>query len=292
MGERFPDFYGEWIFEPGSVTDLWAWCLAVVLVVTWRIARRQFAIMKEQDKAGQRMETLAADQNRLIAKQERLLAENRETATRLEAITKRQGEIAETPHQIMQEQLAKVAKLRIRIDVAQRHHAPETIIAFEVFNEGNKTARGFHWELLVDDSVDDNVHCVSHIDGTTFPVVNGAVFEFDVYTKFEGYREEALFPQTGTQVGNIQINTSTVNDVPVALPLSKATVPGPQKPAVQTGCGVAATGATSWFVARRNEATGGSRRPLPSGLPDRSHRPRLPGTTRGKCGLSAVCQSS
>lgn len=79
---------------------------------------------------------------------------------RQEAIAKRQAEIAEVQYQIMQEQLAKAATLRVRADTAQEHHPPETVIPIEVFNDGNKTARGFFWELLRSDALAQNVRLV------------------------------------------------------------------------------------------------------------------------------------
>ena len=50
--------------------------------------------------------------------------------------------------------------------------------------------------------------------------------------------------------------------------------------------------ATSWFVARRNEATGGSSRQLLPGFPECSRHLRPPEAAGGNPGLSAVCQSS
>ncbi len=108
-------------------------------------------------------------------------------------IALRQADIAEVQHRIMQEQLAKAAKLRVRGDTAQSHQAPETIIPIEVFNDGNKTARGFFWELLCADTVAQHVRMVDG-NGTPIPSIAGIVgADNTFYDQYDGHRDEALF---------------------------------------------------------------------------------------------------
>jgi hypothetical protein len=122
----------------------------------------------------------------------------------------RQAEIAEVQHRIMQEQLAKAVKLRVRCDTAQTHHAPETIIPVEVFNDGNKTARGFFWEVLFSDALAGNVRLVD-VEGKSVASIAGIVASDGAcYDQYDGHGEEALFPGSSVQIGNIRVNTSSV----------------------------------------------------------------------------------
>jgi len=48
-GDRFPDWFGPWVFDPGSVTDLLGLALnLLVLSITVWVAWRQFRIMNRQ----------------------------------------------------------------------------------------------------------------------------------------------------------------------------------------------------------------------------------------------------
>lgn len=94
--ERFPDFFGPWNFEPGTVTDLWGLLVgcAVFGFTVW-VARRQIQIMNQQT-------AMMHEQAEVTKRQEAIALEQ-------SAIAKRQGEIAETQHQILQAQLVRVS---------------------------------------------------------------------------------------------------------------------------------------------------------------------------------------
>src|SRR5688500_17590025 len=148
----FPDYDSGSMLEVGSLTELAGLALGcVVFGFTIWVARRQIQIMKLQTTMMEAQGNLAAKQTELATKQDA----------------------------IIQEQLLRAAKLRVRIDVAQAFHAPETVIPVEVFNHGNKTAHGFFWELLVPDAYGLNVRCVD-VSGVAVPSINGVVIDDDL----------------------------------------------------------------------------------------------------------------
>jgi hypothetical protein len=82
---------------------------------------RQFRIMKEQDRTSRRMEALAEKQTGLIEEQQTLFAENVQISKRLEAVTVKQGEIAELQYQMQSINAEREATIDVYFDADLEH---------------------------------------------------------------------------------------------------------------------------------------------------------------------------
>jgi hypothetical protein len=187
------------------VTGVLGVVLAVVAIVyAWRVAKRQFQVMDDQDKVIRRQLELLEEHKTLLGRIEKIEDEQRE-------VLKRQGEIAERQHQIMEEQLAKRSDLRVRAsgqtalpggDFSRLY--PVTTITMYVKNYGTKGADGFHWEIFIPDEARGSVKFVDEagdeIEGRFAPMS-----EADRYHKLEGHYTHRLFPRSDVAVTTLAI---------------------------------------------------------------------------------------
>jgi hypothetical protein len=131
---RFPDLFGDWAFEPGTVTDLWGLVLgALVLGLTIWVARRQLQIMNQQTE---------------------MMREQSEAAKRMEAITRRQGEIADMQHQIFLERRGTSPELRLSLYSHTYVNDPENQrneveLELLLVNQGKREALGCQYMIGV-----------------------------------------------------------------------------------------------------------------------------------------------
>ena len=129
---------------------------------------------------------------------------------RQEAIAKRQAEIAEVHTRSCKNSSRKLRHYAFEPIPLNSTIRPRPSSPLKVVNDGNKTARGFFWELLLSDALAQNVRFVD-VGGRPVPSIAGIVGADDnLYGQYDGHGEEALFPGSSVQVGNIPVNTSTV----------------------------------------------------------------------------------
>jgi hypothetical protein len=121
----------------------------VAVVYAWMVARKQFKLMAEQGK--------------IIDKQLLLMEEQTRAAKRLETMTdeqglimKRQGEIAETQHRIMVDQLGRKTALGIILRAAQSTTG-EVYYDIKIVNTGNKSANGVYMVLGFEKILQDKI---------------------------------------------------------------------------------------------------------------------------------------
>jgi len=110
----------------------------------WKVAKRQFTMMGDQDRLMNRHVKLAKRQADSLKRQEVLSAE-------IKGLTESQAKIAETQHKIFQEQLNRRADLALEV----RSEPEGTILSgtahYHLFvrNTGNKACHELRWALLI-----------------------------------------------------------------------------------------------------------------------------------------------
>ena len=153
-GDRFPDWFGPWTFEPGSVTDLLGLALSLlVLSITVLVALRQLRIMNRQTAM---MET----QDRII---------------KMQLLRRGVLKIALGPSAAPSE------------GYAVRHRV-------KVINVGDKTVAHYYWEVLCTQALLDQAnislergiveHESANVEGTTYRVIQRHA-DFPIYPNIE-----------------------------------------------------------------------------------------------------------
>lgn len=194
---RFPDWSGSWAFEPGTVTDLWGLVvgLAVFGFTVW-IAMRQIQVMNQQTA---------------------MMREQSEASTRMEAITKRQGEIAELQHQLMLEQLAKATRPGIYMTgVGYEESAGWQRYHLYVHNRGNKTLNDFRWAVMYPEEYEGRV-ILRLLDGQMnklpLSVLPDDRLGEHLYFAMEGVSKLSVHPGTAEELGDVVMADSVRGSV-------------------------------------------------------------------------------
>jgi hypothetical protein len=181
--------------------------LALVAVVyAWRVATRQFAMMRDQDKLLNRQLALSEEQTASMTRQEQL-------AERLQEITKRQADIAEKQDRIMQEQLARQPVLKARATKQSRSWQSDSmgygpvVVTIEVWNKGYKATDGFYWAVLIPRDLIPAVQFNDEMLNTPYrgKFTPLSELETDVYYKADGHYEKRLFPLSAIDVVQLSI---------------------------------------------------------------------------------------
>jgi hypothetical protein len=139
------------------------------------------------------------------------------TSERQEGIAKRQGEIAEQQHQILQNQLSRRADLRV---ISRSQHTEfgsegikPTTIRLRVLNRGSKAADGFHWEIVIPRALAFTVTFVDD-DGKQIPGVWAPFSETEGYDKQEGHYPHKLFSSSDVQIAILAVDADRGPRVP------------------------------------------------------------------------------
>ena len=162
-------------FRPGTleIRDIVGLCVAgLALLLSWfaiQMARRQEAMMVEQGK--------------IVDKQLEMMTLEVETGKRIEAISKRQAEIAEAQHQIFTLQQSKVADLRIRVSGLGQvlvEEKPALWVSLSVYNDGSRAAHGFSTHLFTDPDLQGKLRFQDEEGNNLQPQIKSIAFDRSV----------------------------------------------------------------------------------------------------------------
>ena len=169
--------------------------LAVVAVLyAWRVAKRQFSMMEDQDDLMNRQLSVMSEETEISKRLEAL-------ADKQSAILTRQGEIAEFQYKTMKEQLSKVAMLRIVL-VPEDPTAAALKYQVAIENFGTKSTESAYYHLYIPVGHEAQISANLPRDAVA---ERGRIFD-EVYHHYSGIVKGPLYKERHVTFGEISVN--------------------------------------------------------------------------------------